>query len=96
MISSSNRKKRVNSVDEHTSQLYLEDFATNNGFAGMYRTSAKSGFNVTNAFSLLVREILKQKAEQDPDKEGKFDSLRKASVQLAKASKGKKKKSGCC
>ena len=83
-------------IDEHMTQDYLEDFASENGFAGMYRTSAKPGYNVTNAFSLLVREILKQKADQETSRgtEGPYSSLRKQSIQLSMGKAKKKSKKG--
>lgn len=84
------------SIDDTMTQTYLEDFSSGNGFSGAFRTSAKSGHNVTNAFSLLVREILKQKADNEGNEDNsRFSSIRKQSVQLANAkNSGKKKK--CC
>ena len=85
-------------IDETMTQNYLDDFATGNGFVGAFRTSAKSGSNVTNAFSLLVREILKQKADQDAkgDDSLRYSAVRKHSVQLANVKSDKGKKKGCC
>ena len=80
-------------IEDCKTQSYLDKFSNENGFSGAFRTSAKTGTNVTNAFSLLVREILKQKADQEDDQSSKFGSLRN-SVQLNQPNK-KKKKSKC-
>mmetsp|Transcript_35562 Transcript_35562/g.41157 ORF Transcript_35562/g.41157 Transcript_35562/m.41157 type:complete len:105 (-) Transcript_35562:49-363(-) len=80
-------------VDEPMTQSYLENFAYENGFSGIFRTSAKTGGNVTNAFSLLVREILKRKAEQEEndEHEDNYHSARKQSVTLNKIKADSKK-----
>eukprot|EP00343_Euplotes_focardii_P005236 CAMPEP_0205815490 /NCGR_PEP_ID=MMETSP0205-20121125/21305_1 /ASSEMBLY_ACC=CAM_ASM_000278 /TAXON_ID=36767 /ORGANISM="Euplotes focardii, Strain TN1" /LENGTH=70 /DNA_ID=CAMNT_0053101943 /DNA_START=18 /DNA_END=227 /DNA_ORIENTATION=+ len=52
-------------------QDYLDSYAEENGFTGAFRTSAKTGHNVTQVFAHLVRNILKadlsnqQKEEED-------------------------------
>ena len=38
-------------------QEYLDQFAEENDFMGAMRASAKTGYNVNNAFSQLVRQI---------------------------------------
>ena len=45
-------------VEEYMTQQYLDKFATENGFIGAVRTSAKTGLNVNQAFAQLVREVL--------------------------------------
>jgi hypothetical protein len=47
-------------LEEFMTQSYLEQFAMNNGFVGVLRTSAKTGFNINTAFSAVVREIFKR------------------------------------
>jgi small GTP-binding protein len=83
-------------LDETTTQAYLEDFASGNGFSGVFRTSAKKGLNVTNAFSLLVREILKQKADEEANGESptRQTDIRKQSLALSKHQSSKTRKEG--
>ena len=52
--------------------------------------------NVTNAFSLLVREILKQRAENDTDDDERIAAIRSQSVHLKNNKNGKGKKKGKC
>ena len=47
-------------MDEYMTQGGLDDFADDAGFVGAFRTSAKTGHNVTEAFCCLIREVLKQ------------------------------------
>ena len=37
---------------------FLEQFAHEEGFVGVMRVSAKTGENVAQSFSMLVREVL--------------------------------------
>nr|ADN96604.1 Rab GTPase 7 [Euplotes octocarinatus] len=93
------QEKEGKAIEETMTQAFLDDFCSKNGFVGCFRTSAKTGGNVTNAFSLLVRQVLKQKAEKESNENNEDDyaNLRKQSIQLS-ASKAvkKEKKKGCC
>ena len=44
-------------LEEHMTEEFLQEFAEEHGFMGVMRTSAKTGQNVNNAFSQLVRQI---------------------------------------
>jgi hypothetical protein len=45
-------------LEDFMTQDYLENFAFDNGFIGVMRTSAKTGLNVNTAFSMLVKDIV--------------------------------------
>ena len=38
----------------------LREFAINNEFCGYFRTSAKTGFNISESMELLIRNIIKR------------------------------------
>ena len=77
-------------VEEMKTEGYLKEFAETHGFCGMYRTSAKTGKNVTATFSQLVYEILKHKAEFDEEATTRDTKIRGASL-YAQRDKPKKK-----
>jgi GTPase SAR1 family protein len=86
-------------LDKHMSMDYLNDFAKENGFVGAFRTSAKTGLNVTTMFSYLVRDILKHDLKVYDELLFKNKGDRGQSIKLNKNSflKGKEeKKKGCC
>ena len=45
-------------LEEHMTKTFLEEFASENGFVGVARVTAKTGENVNIAMSQIVREIL--------------------------------------
>mmetsp|Transcript_25294 Transcript_25294/g.28053 ORF Transcript_25294/g.28053 Transcript_25294/m.28053 type:complete len:101 (+) Transcript_25294:297-599(+) len=86
-------EQRGEEIEETMKEEYLTKFAQEKGFKGMFRTSAKTSKNVTNTFSLLVREILQKKAEEELD-DSRDVNIRSQSIYLRDNS-GKKKKSKC-
>ena len=54
-------------VDEQDKIDELKQFSDENGFNGCFRTSAKTGKNVSESMEFLVKEIIK-KLKLDPDK----------------------------
>lgn len=44
-------EQRGQDVEEHMTEEFLEEFAQEHDFIGVLRTSAKTGFNINNAFS---------------------------------------------
>ena len=44
-----------NQLEEHMTQEFLDEFADQNGFVAAIRVSAKSGLNINQCFSQLVR-----------------------------------------
>ncbi|CDW86709.1 ras-related protein rab-32 [Stylonychia lemnae] len=99
-------------VEDYMTQEFLENFASDHGFIGVLRTSAKTGHNINNAFSQLVRQIFVmefsstyQEDEQAQiygnggNLRGDGKSAVKQSFQLQNNQgngKKDKKKKGCC
>ena len=50
--------KEESELEEFQRQEYLDAFASKNGFEAATRISAKTGGNITNAFSALVHAII--------------------------------------
>ena len=85
-------ENKVNDLTE------LKQFAKNNEFISCFRTSAKTGYNVNEAMSFLIENILERMSKinskdfssdrktvtLDPDKHENVDSIRQ------------QQKSGCC
>ena len=47
-------------LDNFMTAEYLQKYAKENDFIDAYRTSAKTGYNIIDGFSLLIREVLQQ------------------------------------
>ena len=87
-------KEEENNMDE------LNKFSQNNGFIGCFKTSAKTGKNISESMEFLIKKIIKQMEELnskgidykterqsvalDPDKHNKEADLKR------------KKDGGCC
>eukprot|EP00347_Sterkiella_histriomuscorum_P001075 403373426 len=50
-------EQRGQELEEHMTEEFLQEFAQEHDFIGVLRTSAKTGLNINNAFSQLVRQI---------------------------------------
>ena len=81
----------------------LEQFAQDNGFCGSFRTSAKTGVNITESMEYLIRTIIKRMEDMQSKGNEVFTTERKSVAldpekhnQAAIASKRKKDKDGCC
>ena len=81
----------------------LEQFAQDNGFCGSFRTSAKTGVNITESMEYLIKTIIKRMEDmQSKGNEAVFTTERKSvnldpekHTQTATATK-RKKDGGCC
>ncbi len=81
----------------------LQEFAKNNEFCGCFRTSAKTGLNISESMEFLIKTIVKRMEDmQNKGNEEVFSTERK-SVALdpekhnqASTAKRKKDKDGCC
>ena len=81
----------------------LQEFAKNNEFCGCFRTSAKTGLNISESMEFLIKTIVKRMEDmQNKGNEEVFSTERK-SVALdpekhnqAATAKRKKDKDGCC
>ena len=81
----------------------LEQFAQDNGFCGSFRTSAKTGVNITESMEYLIRTIIKRMEDMQSKGNEVFTTDRKSVAldpekhnQQATASKRQKDKEGCC
>lgn len=50
-------------LEEHMTQAFLDEFAEQNGFVAALRVSAKTGHNVVQSFSQLVRKIFEKEVQ---------------------------------
>ncbi len=55
--------KEESLLQDHQEQEYLDEFAKLHGFGHALMISAKTGHNVTNAFSTLVYSIIVRRGE---------------------------------
>ena len=89
-------------LEPYMTQDYLDDFAAQHNFIGAIRGSAKTGFNISIAFSQLVREIFKREVQGSVQNEkAKLPYNVKQSFRLnnnhnEEEEGEKKKKKGCC
>ena len=78
----------------------LNNFSEQNGFSGCFRTSAKTGKNISESMEFLIKEIIK-KLEEINSKGGDTNKDRQ-SVALdpdkhnKEADEKRKKDGGCC
>ena len=80
----------------------LQQFAQDNGFCGSFRTSAKTGVNITESMEYLIRTIIKRMEDMQSKGNEVFTTERKSvnldpekHTQTATATK-RKKDGGCC
>ena len=80
----------------------LKGFANANGFVASFRTSAKTGLNISESMEFLIKTIIKRMEDMQSKGNEVFTTERK-SVALdpekhnqAAATKRKKDKDGCC
>ncbi len=77
----------------------LDDFAKNNGFCGSFRTSAKTGVNISESMEYLIRNII-QRMEAIQSKGNDVFTADRKSVALDPDKHSdvarKPKKEGCC
>lgn len=80
----------------------LQEFAQNGEFCGCFRTSAKTGVNISESMEFLIKTIIKRMEDMQSKGNEVFTTERK-SVALdpekhnqAATTKRKKDKDGCC
>ena len=79
----------------------LESFAQNNEFCGCFRTSAKTGVNISESMEFLIKNIIKRMEDMSQKGNEVFTTERK-SVALdpqkhnETTTKQRAKKDGCC
>ena len=81
----------------------LQEFAQQNEFCGSFRTSAKTGLNISEAMEFLIKSIIKRMEDMQSKGNEVFTTDRKSVAldpekhnQAAAAAKRKKDKEGCC
>ena len=81
----------------------LQEFAQNGEFCGCFRTSAKTGVNISESMEFLIKTIIKRMEDMQSKGNEVFTTERKSVAldpekhnQAAIASKRKKDKDGCC
>ena len=81
----------------------LQEFANNNEFCGCFRTSAKTGLNISESMEYLIKNIVKRMEDMQSKGNEVFSTDRKSVAldpekhnQAATAAKRKKDKDGCC
>ena len=63
-----------NGYDENINEL--KEFASNNGFCGAFRVSAKTGFNVNESMEYLINNIIERMEPKETEKKkGFFNKL---------------------
>ena len=78
----------------------LNEFAQNNGFNGCFRTSAKTGKNISESMEFLIKDIIKR-LEEINSKGGDVNNRQSVALDPDKHNKEadakrKQEKSGCC
>lgn len=87
--------------EEKTNDPELQMIASENEFCGYFRTSAKTGLNVSESMEFLIKNIVKRMEDFSQKGNEVFNTERK-SVALdpekhnQKASSQRKKNDGCC
>ena len=78
----------------------LEEFGSNNGFCGCFRTSAKTGLNINESMEYLIKNIIQRMESMQSKGTEVFNTDRK-SVALDpekhnEVAQKRKQKDGCC
>ena len=81
----------------------LQEFAQKNEFCGSFRTSAKTGVNISESMEYLIKAIIKRMEDMQSKGNEVFTTDRKSVLldpekhsQAEAAAKRKKDKDGCC
>ena len=81
----------------------LQEFAQKNDFCGSFRTSAKTGVNISESMEYLIKAIIKRMEDMQSKGNEVFTTDRKSVLldpekhsQAEAAAKRKKDKDGCC
>ena len=79
----------------------LESFAQNNEFCGWFRTSAKTGVNISESMEFLIKNIIKRMEDMSQKGNEVFTTERKSVALYPQKhnetkTKQRAKKHGCC
>ena len=81
----------------------MEEFANSNEFCGSFKTSAKTGLNISESMEYLIKTIIKRMEDMQSKGNEVFTTERKSVAldpekhnQAANSAKRKKDKDGCC
>ena len=87
---------------ENTDEEKLKEFAKENGFDGVFRTSAKTGLNINESMECLILNIIKRMEDMTTQGNVVFNTNRASVVlnpnvhQEKSTTAAKRKKDGCC
>ena len=77
----------------------LKEFSETNGFNGYFRTSAKTGQNVSESMEFIIKEIISKLEEMSLKGNEGMNERQSVALDPSKHNKGmdqKRKKEGCC
>ena len=81
----------------------FESFAQSNEFCGCFKTSAKTGVNISESMEFLIKNIIKRMEDMSQKGNEVFTTERKSvaldpqkHTETAAGGKGRKKSDGCC
>ena len=97
-------ENKVDLLDEtDIENAELQEFAQKNDFCGSFRTSAKTGINISESMEYLIKAIIKRMEDMQSKGNEVFTTDRKSVLldpekhsQAEAAAKRKKDKDGCC
>ena len=94
-------ENKADLIEGDVDESELNEFAKNNEFCGCFRTSAKTGLNITESMEYLIKNIIKRMEDMQSKGNEVFTTDRK-SVALdpekhsQTATAKRKKDGGCC
>ena len=94
-------ENKADLLEGEPDETELNDFAKNNDFCGCFRTSAKTGLNISESMEFLIKNIIKRMEDMQSKGNEVFTTDRK-SVALdpekhnQAATAKRKKDNGCC
>ena len=78
----------------------LKDFSETNGFNGCFRTSAKTGKNISESMEFLIKDIIKRLEEINAKGGDNYNNRQSVALDPDKhnkqADEKRKKDGGCC
>lgn len=85
---------------ENTDDEKLKEFAKENGFDGVFKTSAKTGLNINESMECLILNIIKRMEDMQSKGSEVFNAERKVVTldpeKHNEATQKRKKNDGCC
>ena len=97
-------ENKIDLVDDNSeNDPDFESFAQTNEFCGCFKTSAKTGVNISESMEFLIKNIIKRMEDMSQKGNEVFTTERKSvaldpqkHTETAAGGKGRKKNDGCC